>query len=42
MTVQTRERIYGSERFRSLTRRTDLEPPKRFEPTPKQAGDVVI
>ena len=42
MTVQTRERIYGSERFRSLTRNPELGSPKRFEPTPKQAGDVVI
>jgi hypothetical protein len=36
------ERIFGSERFRALTRRTDLEPPKRFEPTEKKPEDVVI
>ena len=36
------ERIYGSERFRSLTRRTDLPSPRRFEPTPKRPEDVVI
>jgi hypothetical protein len=42
MTVHAREHVFGSERFRSLTRRTDLEPPRRFEPTKKAAGDVVI
>ena len=36
------EKVFGSEKFRALTRRTDLEPPKRFEPTRKAEGDVVI
>jgi hypothetical protein len=36
------ERIFGSERFRSLTRDPKLPVPKRFEPTEKQPDDVVI
>jgi hypothetical protein len=31
-----------SKDFVSLTRNPDLEPPARFEPTPKQPGDVVL
>ena len=37
-----RERIFGSEAFRSLTRRTDLPLHTRFEPTVKAPGDIVI
>jgi hypothetical protein len=36
------ERIFGSERFRSLTRDPKLPPPPRFEPTQKRPEDVVI
>lgn len=36
------ERIYGSARFLSLTRRTDLASPRKFVPTVKAAGDIVI
>ena len=42
MGLHNSERIFGSERFRSLTRKPDLESPKRFEPTVKADGDVVI
>jgi hypothetical protein len=36
------ERVYGSKRFLSLTRKPDLPSPRRFEPTTKGEGDVVI
>jgi hypothetical protein len=37
-----RERVFGSERFRSLTRKPDLPSPVRFEPTQKRPEDIVI
>jgi hypothetical protein len=40
--MMTRETIYGSERFRSLTRKPGLPSPVRFEPTPKKPEDIVI
>jgi hypothetical protein len=36
------ERICGSDRFLRLTRNPTLASPKRFEPTVKAVGDVVI
>lgn len=36
------ERVFGSKEFIARTRRPDLVPPKRFEPTHKEVGDVVI
>jgi hypothetical protein len=39
---QLSERVYGSERFRALTRNPSLPSPVRFEPTPKGCDDIII
>jgi len=36
------ERVFGSPSFIGRTRNTALRSPERFEPTKKEAGDVVI
>lgn len=36
------ERVFGSPQFIARTRNIELAPPKRFEPTRKADGDVVI
>lgn len=35
-------KVFGSESFINLTRKADLPSPKKFVPTPKADGDVVI
>jgi hypothetical protein len=42
VTPETTERVFGSREFIGLTRRAGMNGPRRFEPTKKDAGDVVI
>lgn len=42
--VAAPERVFGSREFIQRTRNPDLalRPPARFEPTPKNDGDIVL
>jgi len=42
VTDEQHERTFGSREFISLTRNPALAAPKKFEPTKKGEGDVVI
>lgn len=42
VTDEQHERTFGSRQFISLTRKPELVSPRRFEPTKKGPGDVVI
>jgi len=42
VTAEQIERTFGSREFIALTRKPELVSPRRFEPTVKRDGDVVI